>query len=75
MSYDIDEFVNSNAVNVEFNQEAFNNDEELVFEMFQKMVDFDDTNDNAYPVIVLVKNTNVVAWYDLEMFCGFINVA
>ena len=78
MSYDVDEFVNSNPVNVEFNEESFNSEEERVFDLFQRLADFDvgrrsdDTNDDAYPVIVLEKNNVPYAWYDLEMFCGYL---
>jgi len=78
MSYDIDKFVNTNPVNVEFNEEAFNGEEEQVFDLFKRMADWDanrktdDTNDDAYPVIVLEKNNVPYAWYDLEMFCGYL---
>ena len=77
MSYDVDEFVNSNPVNVSFVEESFNSEEERVFDLFQRLADFDvarrsdDTNDSAYPVIVLEKNKVPYAWYDLEMFCGY----
>ena len=78
MSYDIDEFVNSNRVNVEFRQEAFDSQEELVFDLFKQLVKWDpacrsdDSNDDAYPVIVLERDNVPIAWYDLEMFCGYV---
>ena len=78
MSYDVDEFVDSNPVNVTFIEEEFNSEEERVFDLFQRLADFDldrrsdDTNDSAYPVIVLEKNKVPYAWYDLEMFCGYL---
>jgi hypothetical protein len=78
MSYYVDEFVNSNPVNVQFDEEAFDSQEELVFDLFKKLVDWDparrsdDSKDDAYPVIVLEKDNMPVAWYDLEMFCGYV---
>ena len=80
MSYDVDEFVNSNKFNVEFISEELNNEEETAFDFFKQMSDWDpvrrtdDSNDDAYPVIVLEKNNVPYAWYDLEMFCGFVKI-
>lgn len=77
MSYDVDEFVNSNPVNVSFVEESFNSEEKRMFDLFKRLADFDldrisdDTNLSAYPVIVLEKNKVPYAWYDLEMFCGY----
>jgi hypothetical protein len=34
----------------------------------------DNSNDDAYPVIVLERKNKPIAWYDLEMFCGFAKV-
>ena len=65
-------------VNVSFVEESFNSEEERVFDLFKRLADFDvgrrsdDTNDSAYPVIVLEKNNVPYAWYDLEMFCGYL---
>ena len=78
MSYNTHDFVNSNNVNVAFDEEAFDSEEELAFDAFKRLADWDtnrstdDSNDDAYPVIILEKNNVPYAWYDLEMFCGFI---
>jgi hypothetical protein len=80
MSYDVDEFVNSNRFNVQFDEVELGHDEEKAFDLFQNIVKWnvdsmrDNSNDDAYPVIVLERNNKPIAWYDLEMFCGFAKV-
>ena len=69
MSYDIDMFVNTNKAFVTFEDQS---DEELSQSNFEKLVNFDKVNTNAYPVLVYEKNTKAVAWYDIEMFMGFV---
>lgn len=71
MSYDIDEFVNTNKFNVEFDGDLFDNDEDLMTEKFEKDISFDKVNTQAYPVLVYEMNTKVVAWYDIEMCVGY----
>ena len=74
MSYDVDEFVNSNCLNVQFDELQLNNDEEKAFELFKNIVKHDILNEDAYPVIVLERNDKPIAWYDLETFSGFVAV-
>jgi hypothetical protein len=77
MSYDVDAFVNSNRVNVQFDEVELGHDEEKAFDLFKNIVKWDvdsmrdNSNDDAYPVIVLERKNKPIAWYDLEMFCGF----
>ena len=71
MSYDIDMFVNTNKAFVTF---ADQSDEELSQSNFEKLVNFDKVNTEAYPVLVYEMNTKAVAWYDIEMFMGFAKV-
>jgi len=71
MSYDIDEFVNTNKFNVEFDGELFDYDEDLMTQTFEKDITFDTINENAYPVLVYELNTKAVAWYDTEQFLGY----
>ena len=71
MSYDIDMFVNTNKAFVTFMDQS---DEELSQSNFEKLVNFDKVNTQAYPVIVYEMNTKAVAWYDIEMFMGFAKV-
>ena len=69
MSYDIDMFVNTNKAFVTFEDQS---DEELSQSQFEKLITFDKVNTQAYPVIVYEMNTKAVAWYDIEMFAGFV---
>jgi hypothetical protein len=71
MSYDIDMFVNTNKAFVTFEDQS---DEELSQANFEKLVNFDKVNTEAYPVLVYEMNTKAVAWYDIEMFMGFAKV-
>ena len=71
MSYDIDMFVNTNKAFVTFMDQS---DEELSQSNFEKLVNFDKVNTEAYPVLVYEMNTKAVAWYDIEMFMGFAKV-
>jgi hypothetical protein len=71
MSYDIDEFVNTNKFNVEFDGDLFENDEDLMTEKFEKDINFDKVNTKASPVVVYEMNTKAVAWYDTEMNVGY----
>ena len=70
----IDTFVNSNAVNVRF--ELTNDDPELMFEAypsrFADMVQHDEVNDDADPVLVYMLNGQPVAWYDMENAQGYV---
>lgn len=69
MTYDIDKFVNTNKAFVTFEDQS---DEELCQANFEKLVNFDKVNTQAFPVIVYEMNTKAVAWYDIEMFMGFV---
>lgn len=69
MTYDIDKFVNTNKAFVTFEDQS---DEELCQSNFEKLVNFDKVNTQAFPVLVYEKNTKAVAWYDIEMFMGFV---
>jgi hypothetical protein len=69
MTYDIDKFVNTNKAFVTF---ADQSDEELSQANFEKLVNFDKVNTQAFPVLIYEKNTKAVAWYDIEMFMGFV---
>ena len=80
MSYDVDELVDPNRFNVQFDEVELGHDEEKSFDLFKNIVKWnvdsmrDNSNDDAYPVIVLERNNKPIAWYDLEMFCGFAKV-
>jgi hypothetical protein len=39
---------------------------------FEKLVNFDKVNTQAFPVLIYELNTKAVAWYDIEMFMGFV---
>jgi hypothetical protein len=69
MSYDIDMFVNTNKAFVTF---ADQSDEELSQSKFEELINFDKVNTQAYPVLVYEMNTKAIAWYDIEMFAGFV---
>ena len=69
MSYDIDMFVNTNKANVFFDDES---DEGQCASDFEKLVTFNEINTKAYPVLIYEMNTKAVAWYDIEMFTGFV---
>ena len=69
MSYDIDMFVNTNKAFVTFEDQS---DEELSQSQFEKLVNFDKVNTQAYPVLIYEMNTKAVAWYDIEMFMGYV---
>ena len=69
MTYDIDKFVNTNKAFVTF---ADQSDEELCQSNFEKLVNFDKVNTQAFPVLIYEMNTKAVAWYDIEMFMGFV---
>ena len=71
MSYDIDMFVNTNKAYITFEDQS---DEEVSQANFEKLVNFDKVNTEAYPVLVYEMNTKAVAWYDIEMFMGFAKV-
>ena len=67
-------FVSSNAPNVRF--ELDNDDPELMFEAlparFEDMVQHDEVNDDADPVLVYMLNGQPVAWYDMENAQGYV---
>lgn len=67
-------FVNSNAPNVRF--ELTNDDPELMFEAypsrFEDMIEHDEVNDDADPVLVYMLNGQFVAWYDMENAQGYV---
>jgi hypothetical protein len=69
MTYDIDKFVNTNKAFVTFEDQS---DEELCQSNFEKLVNFDKVNTQAFPVLIYEMNTKAVAWYDIEMFMGFV---
>ena len=69
MTYDIDKFVNTNKAFVTFEDQS---DEELCQSNFEKLVNFDKVNTQASPVLIYELNTKAVAWYDIEMFMGFV---
>jgi hypothetical protein len=71
MTYDIDKFVNTNKAFVTFEDQS---DEDESQSKFEKLVNFDKVNTEAYPVLVYEMNTKAVAWYDIEMFMGFAKV-
>jgi len=71
MTYDIDKFVNTNIAFVTFEDQS---DEELCQSNFEKLVNFDKVNTQAFPVLIYEMNTKAVAWYDIEMFMGFAKV-
>jgi hypothetical protein len=71
MTYDIDKFVNTNKAFVTFEDQS---DEDESQSQFEKLVNFDKVNTQAYPVLVYEMNTKAVAWYDIEMFMGFAKV-
>jgi hypothetical protein len=68
MSYDIDEFVNTNKANVFFDD----SDEVAGEREFEMKFKFDKVNTKASPVYVYECNTKAVAWYDSEMNMGFV---
>jgi hypothetical protein len=69
MTYDIDKFVNTNKAFVTFEDQS---DEEVSQANFEKLVNFDKVNTQAFPVLIYEMNTKAVAWYDIEMFMGFV---
>jgi hypothetical protein len=69
MTYNIDKFVNTNKAFVTFEDQS---DEELCQSNFEKLVNFDKVNTQAFPVLIYEMNTKAVAWYDIEMFAGFV---
>jgi hypothetical protein len=71
MFYDIDKFVNTNKANI---YTSFDCDEDEVqcATEFEKLVKFDEIDSTAYPVLIYKMNTKAVAWYDLEMYMGFV---
>jgi hypothetical protein len=71
MTYDIDKFVNTNKAFITFEDQS---DEDESQSKFEKLVNFDKVNTEAYPVLVYEMNTKAVAWYDIEMFMGFAKV-
>jgi hypothetical protein len=69
MSYNIDEFVNTNKAYVTY---ADQSDEDVCQSKFEELINFDKVNTKAFPVLVYEMNTKAVAWYDIEMFTGFV---
>jgi len=69
MSYDIDMFVNTNKAFVTFEDQS---DEDESQSQFEKLITFDKVNTKASPVLIYEMNTKAVAWYDTEMFTGFV---
>jgi len=69
-----DSFANNNAPNVRF--ELTNDDDELMFEVlparFANMVQHDEVDDSADPVLVYMLNGQPVAWYDMENAQGYV---
>ena len=67
-------FVNSNKPNVQF--DIVNDEPELIFEAlparFADMVQHDDVNEEADPVLVYMLNGQPVAWYDMENAHGYV---
>lgn len=61
MLYNIDSFVNSNTSNFDCSLEEF-----------ARRVPAAVCNEQAFPVLVYEQNGNPVAWYDLELECGFV---
>ena len=66
----IDKFVNGNAVNVTV---LNTNSLETVQEEFESKLTYDSVNDEAFPVLVYVRNNEFVAWCDLENAQGYVN--
>ena len=70
----IDAFVNSNAANVRF--ELIEDEPELMFEAlparFADMLEHDDIDETADPVLVYMLNGQPVGWYDMENGCGYV---
>jgi hypothetical protein len=69
MTYDIDKFVNTNKAFVTFEDQS---DEDVSQSKFEELVKFDKINTKASPVLIYELNTKAVAWYDTEMFMGFV---
>jgi hypothetical protein len=69
MSYNIDKFVNTNKAFITY---ADHLDEDFCQSEFEEFFEFDKVNTEAYPVLVYEMNTKAVAWYDIEMFTGFV---
>ena len=70
----IDAFVNTNKFNVRF---ELNDDEpEHMFEAlparFADMLEHDDIDDSADPVLVYMLNGKPVGWYDMENAHGYV---
>jgi hypothetical protein len=74
-----DEFVNTNAANVQllvkFNSMTGTAQQRLsqLQQEFESTVAHDTVNDDAFPVCVYIKNGIRVAWYDWELACGFVS--
>jgi hypothetical protein len=60
--------VNTNKATIEFEDQS---DEDQCQSNFEELINFDNVNAKAFPVLVYEMNTKAVAWYDTEMFCGF----
>jgi hypothetical protein len=64
----VDCFVNCNEATVEFEAE----DEEDFCTKFAALVHHDSVNDDAYPVLVYMREGVPVAWSDFENECGYV---
>ena len=62
----VDVFVNGNFANVELEH----NDD--VQAQFEQRIEFDECNDDAFPVLVYSKMNRLVAWVDLDCEVGYI---
>jgi hypothetical protein len=74
--YDLDEFVNNSKNNVDFRKYE---DDASTIDMFERLpamfaakFKWDTLNESADPVLVWELNGQPVAWYDCEMFVGYI---
>ena len=64
----VDVFVNGNFANVELER----GDNEDVQHDFEQLIEFDDCNDDAFPVLVYSKSSKLVAWVDLDCDNGYV---
>ena len=73
---DIDSFVNGNAHNVTLvytsKQHSDDAECERLHTEFESKFEYDETNDDASPVFVYLRDGNAIAWYDWENMYGYI---
>ncbi len=80
MAHDIDLFIEDNKYNISY-EKALQTitcmspdvSEPLFHELFEQTITFDNTISECTPVYVYEHAGKLVAWYDTENYCGYMN--